>query len=203
MSETELLSKHSVFGCSQGWELNWIPSFQSQWKRNIRSLTQQLKKQKKKNSKKMLCLWFQERVAWGFLGVVFWILRGVFLVQYLLDRHTWKHQQNSCLLHFVPTLLKQMSSVYMFCVNKQRCTYTHKLTTFESYISLPEKNNLAKSQELTIAWARRVEIIHARFSEYWCQIARYWLTHIVALCLLPAQLPCRRTEQHLNVCSSD
>lgn len=61
----------------------------------------------------------------GLFGCWVFNFKGFFLVQYLLDRQTWKHQQNSCLLHFVSTLLKQKSFVYMFCVNKQHCAYTH------------------------------------------------------------------------------
>lgn len=77
----------------------------------------------------------------GFFGCCFLNFKGLvfFLVQYLLDRQTWKHQQNSCLLHFVSTLLKQMSSVYMFCVNKQHCTYTHKHNLQIIYFSSWEK----------------------------------------------------------------
>lgn len=107
----------------------------------------------------------------GLFGCWVFNFKGFFLVQHLLDRQTWKHQQNSCLLHFVSTLLKQKSFVYMFCVNKQHCTYTHINNLQIMYFS--SWNNLAKSQVLAISWARRVKIIHARFSEYWCQIVRY------------------------------
>lgn len=150
----------------------------------------------------MLCLWFQERVAWGFLGVVFWILRGVFLVQYLLDRQTWKHQQNSCLLHFVSTLLKQTSSVYMFCVNKQHCTYTHKHNLQIIYFSSWEEQ-LGKVSSISY-------LLGSESRSNTCQV--FWIlmldsqiltNNIVALCLLPAQLPCKGTEQYLDVCSSD
>lgn len=51
------------------------PPFSLSKKGTLGLLHNSWKSRRKKNSKKMLCLWFQERVAWGFLGVAFWILR--------------------------------------------------------------------------------------------------------------------------------